>query len=168
MAEENLESPHVAHPEAAELIIQELYHRDDRISAIIGAAIVDEALWEALSPMITNPESARRLMQGSRRNEFAYALGMYGKKTKNDIDTIHGIRNALAHSLYETVEGAAVPLKFEHLDPTKYQWKLLPTLRRDMPSTLGRQFKAAVESIWLSLALIRPELTWIRIKGPLP
>ena len=93
---------------------------------------------------------------------------MYGKKTKNDIDTIHGIRNALAHSLYETVEGAAVPLKFEHLDPTKYQWKLLPTLRRDMPSTLGRQFKAAVESIWLSLALIRPELTWIRIKGPLP
>jgi hypothetical protein len=82
----------------------------DRSISIIGAAIVEKALEVSLLARLTPLKPAERdalfnydkngpLSDFSARTKMAFALGIVGPKTRDDLEHIRHIRNAFAHSI---------------------------------------------------------------------
>jgi DNA-binding MltR family transcriptional regulator len=79
----------------------------DRGRACVGDAFVDELLKELFRRrLIDRPKFVDELLMVNRalgsfsdRLKLAYALGWIGEETRKDCDTIHNIRNAMAHGL---------------------------------------------------------------------
>lgn len=82
----------------------------DHSIALIGASVVDKALEVAIRSRLKplNDTEAKRIFsygsQGpladiSARIKMAYAMGIFGPKTRRDLDHIRLVRNAFAHSL---------------------------------------------------------------------
>jgi hypothetical protein len=87
--------------------VQYLPTAEDRVAAIIETILLETTLEDILRtkliPLsqtdyngIFGPE--RPLSTFSARIRFGYALGLYGKSTRKDLDTVRHIRNAFAHS----------------------------------------------------------------------
>ena len=79
---------------------------EDRAIAIIETTNLEDALEDAIkSKMIDlNAEDYRALFAGDAplsnfgtKIKLGFALGIYGKQTRNDLETIRLIRNAFAH-----------------------------------------------------------------------
>jgi hypothetical protein len=85
-------------------------HNADRATAIIGGSFLESALETLiLSRLIHNlgKDGRLELFDGERgaplgsfsaRIKMAYALGIYGPKTRDHLNNIRAIRNAFAHS----------------------------------------------------------------------
>jgi hypothetical protein len=95
-------------------LLDELKEQHDRAAAVILAALLEDALRDAiLSRMVPLTEQKERQIFGpdsplgslSAKIKVGFALGVYGPETRADLDTIRGIRNAFAH--------ARRPIKFD-------------------------------------------------------
>lgn len=82
----------------------------DHTIALIGASLVEKALEIAiLAYLIPMTEDERKRMfsydyQGpladlTARIKIAYALGIFGRKTRSDLEHVRAVRNAFAHSI---------------------------------------------------------------------
>jgi DNA-binding MltR family transcriptional regulator len=86
---------------------REFYGEADRPAAILQAAVVEEALKAAISRKLapTLPSNfVKELFEFegtigsfSDRIKIAYALGIFGNQTYNDLKIIRALRNAFAH-----------------------------------------------------------------------
>jgi DNA-binding MltR family transcriptional regulator len=88
-------------------IFFKMLEEPSRGSAIVAAALVDHALQVAIRHrMVPLTDSETRALFGpdrplgsfSARTKLAYALGMFGKKTRHDLERLRRIRNAFAHA----------------------------------------------------------------------
>lgn len=95
-------------------ILRELEQQTDRGVAIIGAAYIEERLEETLLALFTdrietvkyeNQKVSKRLFKGtgpltslSAKIDTAFALGMLGDHSFQDLHLIRDIRNAFAHT----------------------------------------------------------------------
>jgi hypothetical protein len=85
-------------------------HTSDRTTAIVGASFLERALETAIVTKFVHylgNEERLDLFDGDRgaplgsfsaRIRIAYALGVYGPKTRDHLNSIRAIRNAFAHS----------------------------------------------------------------------
>jgi DNA-binding MltR family transcriptional regulator len=101
----------LAPPTASELaddagrILNALEQPSHRAVAVIGAAFLDDALRAALrASFIAASGSAERIFEGlaplnsmAARAMLAYCLGLFGKETYRDLESIKDIRNLFAH-----------------------------------------------------------------------
>lgn len=79
----------------------------DRGVAILGAALVEDALLDAITHWLENPEDRDALYYdagapfGTFRNKAisAYALGICDKKIRDEMDIIRNVRNLFSHAL---------------------------------------------------------------------
>jgi DNA-binding MltR family transcriptional regulator len=81
---------------------------NDRARMILGCAILEQLLRMVLAPHFAELDDAAQdeLFEGanaplaslSARIKVAHALGVFGPKTRRDLDRIRSIRNACAHS----------------------------------------------------------------------
>lgn len=86
-------------------VIQELEAQTDRGAAIIGAALLDMRLKEAIKTrLISRPGVIEELFKPnaplgsfSARIDLAYCLGLYGEHSHRDLNLIRKIRNDFAH-----------------------------------------------------------------------
>jgi hypothetical protein len=89
------------------LAVDAIRKETDRGAAIIGCAIVEEALTAALLVEIVNRDvldAAFRDDGGpfstmARKTVAAYALGLCSKTTRGDVDTVRAVRNQFSHAL---------------------------------------------------------------------
>lgn len=81
---------------------------NDQYSAIAAAALLDGALKQALIKNLIVPEdlgegdlfnSGAPLRAFSAKIKMGFALGLYGPKTRKDLDLIRDVRNSLAHAM---------------------------------------------------------------------
>jgi DNA-binding MltR family transcriptional regulator len=107
--------------EEVDQLMHELDTDGPRGVAMIAAAIVDDVLLGAVKyrmvPLTEGEESElfgvdRPLSSFSSRIKLGYALGIFGKNTRHDLDNLRKIRNAFAHARraisFETPEIAAL------------------------------------------------------------
>ena len=93
---------------------------EDRAAAIIANTQVEDALEDAIASKLVplNATEYSDLFTGAQplasfgaKTKFAFALGIIGKQTRSELDTIRWIRNAFAHSRkplwFDTKEVAA-------------------------------------------------------------
>jgi len=81
---------------------------DDRSVAILEAAQLERSLESIITHRLIKLDDSEKkelfagdsapLATFSAKTKIAYALGMFGKNTKKELDRIRGIRNAFAHS----------------------------------------------------------------------
>jgi hypothetical protein len=79
----------------------------DRGCAIMGCALVEEALTSLLSAALENRDEQHALFRDNsgpfnsmmQRTLAAYALGLCNRKLKDDIDIVRNIRNQFSHAL---------------------------------------------------------------------
>jgi DNA-binding MltR family transcriptional regulator len=91
----------------ANKVIAALEAETDRGRACVGDAFIDELLKELFRRrLIDRPKLVEELLGVGRalgsfsdRLKLAYALGWIGEETLRDCETIHKIRNAMAHNL---------------------------------------------------------------------
>lgn len=105
------------HPSSAELskIVTALITEPNERSVALGmGAILEGALKLAIIPKIIIPEKEGEndlfghqapLRAFSAKIKMGFALGIYGPKTRADLDAIREVRNAFAHSM--------IPVEFE-------------------------------------------------------
>lgn len=90
-----------------EAAIAEFHGASDRVAAVMGAALVEENLAQAITASLENADGAKALFQGmgaplqslKAKSLAGYALGLFNKKVERDLDTIREIRNQFAHAL---------------------------------------------------------------------
>lgn len=95
--------------ESKELVLAgiEILKGSDRVAAIMGAALVENALRRAIKASLHDPgdESALFYDQGAPFGTFharivaGKGLGLYGEEIAADLDRIRDIRNQFAHAL---------------------------------------------------------------------
>ena len=102
---------------------QELHLGTDRAAAIVGGAIIEEALKLALERVVLGSRSFVSGLFDSHgpfhtagmRRDAAFALGFFGEHTRLDIKLIQKIRNTFAHDV--TVDDSSTrghqPLSFK-------------------------------------------------------
>ena len=86
-----------------------LQRHDQRIATIIGGAIIEQIVEDAIvTHCIKDIQDNRQQLFGSPQESpitfdtkirMAYALGIFGPNTKNDLTIIRNIRNLFAHTL---------------------------------------------------------------------
>lgn len=82
--------------------------RDDRASALVATAVVEQALEHAIGFKFcrSHAEIRDQMFDGegaalkdlSSKTKLAYMMGIIGKNTRSDLSAIRRIRNAFAHS----------------------------------------------------------------------
>jgi hypothetical protein len=96
------------------LVLSEIKSSSDRVTAITFSAWIDRVIEQAILDHLPmkDDEVKRRLVDNGgalstsfAKNHLGYAMGLYGKSSLNNLETIRRIRNAFAH--------AAVPLTFD-------------------------------------------------------
>jgi len=88
-------------------VIKELENQTDRGAAIIGAALVEERLTEAIeSRLLPNTIKKDKLLNEtgplgtfSAKIDMAYGLGFFGENSHKDLHIIRKIRNKFAHRI---------------------------------------------------------------------
>ena len=103
-------------PDDYDKVAGELLEGSDRASAIIGAAIAEDALVDALvsrfQKMATDDidklfyAETAPLQTFSAKIRIGHAMGIYGLKLRAQLDIIRTVRNAFAHSMR--------PLEYEY------------------------------------------------------
>ena len=86
---------------------EEIRTQTDRGAAIIGAAVVEESLTEAIRAQFAPGHQPQDdLLSGSgpaatfsAKSDLAFALGLIGPKTYRDLTLVRKIRNRFAHEL---------------------------------------------------------------------
>ncbi len=84
-------------------IIEELESQTDRGAAIIGASLLDKRLEKAIRVHLLDNKVTDELFKSqvlgsfSAKIDLAYSLGLYGKKSYDDLNLIRRIRNEFAH-----------------------------------------------------------------------
>ncbi|MGP0088474.1 MAG: hypothetical protein ACLPKB_00685 [Xanthobacteraceae bacterium] len=97
------------HPDEAHKLFHELLDDpNDRASGITGAAYLESALEDTLTfklKKIGTRDDLSELFRGdaplgtfSAKIKFAYAIGLFGDRTRHNFDCVREIRNAFAHS----------------------------------------------------------------------
>lgn len=102
-------------------ILAEMQKSDDRTAAILGAAMLDEALLAALRKRLRPGDVSDGLLRPSgalgafdARGKLAYALGIMGELTYKDFKILRDIRNHFAHvALVPAPSGRPRSLGFE-------------------------------------------------------
>lgn len=94
------------HPGAAER--EEIFFRlskyDDQAAAIMGVALLDNTLQTAILVKLVQPNTGLfdgPLSSFAAKIKLAFALGLYGPETRDDLDLMRAIRNTFAHSARE-------------------------------------------------------------------
>jgi hypothetical protein len=109
---------------------QEIEEAPDRVAAIVGAAVVEDALRWALNSFfllqISEKEERELFENDGILSSFhakifmAFALGLFGNEARNDLTKIKNIRNTFAHAprsiSFETMEVAAECEKLRYID----------------------------------------------------
>lgn len=95
---------------------KELFEGTDRSAALVGAALVDSSIVNALRAHFVEmkEDEFENLFYGRNavlstlagRTKIAFAMGIFGTQARDMIDSVRRIRNAFAHS--------ARPLEFSH------------------------------------------------------
>ncbi len=83
-------------------IQEELNEQTDRGAAVVGHALLETKIEEALHyflPAIPGSKEVKLPSNFTQKVEMAYALGFLGEKSKEDSNKIGEIRNRLAHKL---------------------------------------------------------------------
>ncbi len=127
---------------------------DDRAIAILEAAQVDRSLEVIIKYKLIklNSEDEKNLFIGdsaplstfSAKTKMAFALGIFGRKTRKELDIIRTIRNAFAH--------AAKPLTFSTSQITDECSKLIRKFSQSNPKTAREQYIQSAS--YLSASLI--------------
>jgi hypothetical protein len=95
-------------PKDLKPIIDELIGNNDRAKAVVGGAIIDSSLDYAISARIKElPEPDENGLFSytgpfggcDQKIQAGYALGLFGPKTKKDMERINAIRNYCAHNM---------------------------------------------------------------------
>jgi hypothetical protein len=96
-------------PEDIDAILKEMREAAPRSAILIGAALLEHSLTDALQNSLRQPENAqeRQYFLGERQilSDFsekiwaAYFLNLIGPKTRQDIDCVREIRNECAHNM---------------------------------------------------------------------
>lgn len=143
----------------------------DRAAAIMGAALVENALIEALKSVIENDEDPEAIFYdrgapfGTLKNKtvVVYALGLCDKKLANDIDLIRLIRNQFSHALK--------PIDFQHRDIAATCKELSPYAPLKLyegpkpdPKLPRFRFESACTGIWIILMKKAAEIREKRIR----
>lgn len=87
--------------------LEVLTKESDRGTAILGAALVEDSLTDALNAWLARPDDKDALYHavgapfGTMRNKTiaAYALGICDRKTRVEVDIIRNVRNLFSHTL---------------------------------------------------------------------
>ena len=88
-------------------VIQELYDAADRSAAIVGCALVESSLEEALKTVLHNDSVITNSLFGpdgacgafSAKIDLGKLVGLYGAKAHTDLHTVRKIRNQFTHAL---------------------------------------------------------------------
>lgn len=102
------------------MIVGMLNTENDRTVALVCSTLIEEALKDAiLSRMVQlSRDDSDKLFSGyaplasmSAKTLIAFALGIIGKKTRQNLQTLRAVRNAFAHAraplTFDTIEVAA-------------------------------------------------------------
>lgn len=96
-----------ARPDQEEVsqLFSELREDGPRGAAMVAGALIDDVLLGAIKYRLKNLSDANELFDPDRplgtfsaRIKIAFALGIFGPKTRHDLDTFRRIRNAFAHT----------------------------------------------------------------------
>lgn len=130
--------------------------RDDRSCAIVLGAALDAELEEQIQSRMVELEAAEikgLFGEGSPLGSFAakvkigYAFGVFGPRTRSDLDLIRQIRNAFAHArrpiTFDTSEVARTCLQLE--TPDRFPNELPPSAEN--APEMRRRFEHAGEML---------------------
>jgi DNA-binding MltR family transcriptional regulator len=121
--------------DAASLAMEELKTQTDRGAAIVGGAMVDDCLMDALCKKLNKRRKSDKdaakdveflstndgpLMSTKSRSALAYLMGIIGPETRSDLTYIAKIRNRFAHWVLSPGNKSIQPVTFE--DPTIASW----------------------------------------------
>jgi DNA-binding MltR family transcriptional regulator len=142
----------------------ELLHGTDRATALVGCALIDAEITEALTSifvhrrkedleqLITSPNSPLSTL--SAKIKIMFALGVVNEKVFDSLNTIREIRNIFAHSMrplvFTTPEISAECAKL--ILPKKVDWPLSTTL-----SVPKEQYVAACLSIAQAMPKVKAD-----------
>lgn len=166
-------------------IDEEIRNADDRAAAILAVAYLDHRLAEAIKSRlyVTGKEAdglfKGPLRNGEARNQIGYALGLFGKRTYDELKTIHEVRNDFAHvfdelhhrhSLTTTVIWGQTNLTFGS-QPIKQKcgnlqlWRKVRWCGNPVPTTAREQFLTSVRLIF-DFLFSESVANKVEIKGP--
>ena len=101
--------------------ISEFNDRDDRSTAIVGSAFLEQILAELLENfLIDDTKAVDTLIKDTdfcTKIKLAYCLGLINKSERQDLDTIRSIRNLFAHNFkctdfnMDTIKNKCICLK---------------------------------------------------------
>ncbi len=82
-------------------IFEELEKQTDRGTAIIGAALLESRVEDAIKSrlLINKTTTSRSIGTFSAKISLGYSMGIYGEKTHHELEIIRKIRNDFAHFL---------------------------------------------------------------------
>lgn len=87
----------------------ELNNSVDRVTAIVGCAVIDNSLKDAIQRRLTDNERALKKFfddkegpghDTSAKIQLAHLLGVFSDETRTNLEAITSIRNKFAHRLY--------------------------------------------------------------------
>ena len=120
--------------------------------AILGIALVDNALREAIAKKMPNANACEALFSDNgplhafaSKIKVAHALGLLNDDLTHDLNRLRDIRNAFAHAL--------LPLNFEHPDVLR-EIEKLRLFERDPEASAQRHFGASVALAIAVLGLV--------------
>lgn len=144
-------------------------HTGDRATAILGASFLDHALETVLLGRYVplDPDEQSLLFDGNRggplstfssKIRVAYAMGIYGPVTRDDLNRIRDIRNAFAHGMirmdFETKEVVDLCSEFELI-------RNKPLIEVPSTGTPKDEYISTVFFLWTN---IRPKI-WEMAEG---
>lgn len=124
---------------------------DDRSVALIYAAQIERSLEKIITHMLATKDELKELFGDSgplgtfsAKTQIAYAMGIFGKRTKKELDRIRSVRNVFAH--------AVRPLSFE----TEQIKSTCENLNRNFPGSNPKspRDKYIQSTTYLSAALV--------------
>lgn len=139
--------------------LDQMHRSDDRSAAILGAAMVENSLVQALQPhfnRVTNEAElffAEGAPLGTFRNRIVmgYSLGVYDEEVRGELDVIRDVRNQFAHALLSlTFDNEAIASAVWAIRPYPFDFSSLPDRR---VGAVRERYEAACWS--LSMFLIR-------------
>ncbi len=152
----------------ASIALQEMAQSSDRVAAILATAWLDRALEKALLRSMISPlpdKERKELFDGSgsaplasisAKIRLAYAIGVYGSITRDDLEVLSGLRNIFAHSAeavsFDTPEIRERCLRLKAFEYYKSFRGLGITGLPKTPSVARSQFMASYLCIYFALS----------------
>ncbi len=146
------------------LVWRQLKDADDRTAAIVAAGFIEHELARAIMARLRplSPSEHNRLFDGygalssfSQKIDFGYALRIYDKAERKELEAIKAIRNHFAHSIHtKTFNNPKVRKECRALLGHKFSvWLSQISKHRRLPrqKTLRRQFLTSVLTTYVVL-----------------